>query len=171
MNGTKTTFRNEVRIIPQLAWFLAFAAAVGSMIAVFAGAHLDKTIPREAVPFLALLCGFVVFCWILLLGYVNADARRRGMGPLLWTLICIFVPNLLGFLIYFVVRKPQGKFCNHCGYPVDELFRYCPRCGKSQSLVCGSCGKPVRPDFVCCPYCGKAIGGAPVAPAINPANT
>jgi hypothetical protein len=168
-SGTKTTFRSELSILPRLAWFLAFASGICGMVAVFAGAHMDKSIPREAVPFLALLCGFVVFCWVLLLGYVNRDAARRGMSPLLWTLICIFVPNLLGFLIYFVVRKRQGKFCNYCGCQVDDSFRYCPRCGKPQSSVCGSCGKPVRPDFVCCPYCGQAIGGAPVGPAVTPA--
>src|SRR5271156_3871334 len=36
-------------------------------------------------PFLAVLAGAVIAIWILGLGYVNGDARRRGMPPILWT--------------------------------------------------------------------------------------
>ena len=161
-----STFGNEFKIIPQLAKFLAFAAGICGLIAVFAGAHLDKTIPRAAIPFLAILCAIVVSCWILLLGYVNADSKRRGMSPLLWTLICIFVPNLIGFLLYFLLRKPLARFCNKCGFAVEEGFRYCPRCSAPQLPICSNCGQPMKAEFAWCPYCGQGAGTAN-APAVS----
>ena len=45
-------------------------------------------------------------CYAVLIGYINQDAGRRGMSRLLWTLIAIFVPNGLGIVLYFVLRKP-----------------------------------------------------------------
>jgi hypothetical protein len=157
--------QNELKIIPTPARFLAFTAGLCGLIAVFAGAHLDKTIPKAAVPFLAIMFAAVVICWILLLGYVSADARRRGMSPLLWTLICIFVPNLIGFLLYFLMRKPLAVYCNRCGARVEQGFRYCPGCSSPQVPMCGGCGQPLRPEYVCCPYCGQRVGegSAPTA--------
>ena len=58
-----------------------------------------------------LLAGVVISIWILGLGYVYADARRRGMPPILWTLIAAFIPNLLGFLLYFALRRPIALPC------------------------------------------------------------
>jgi RNA polymerase subunit RPABC4/transcription elongation factor Spt4 len=167
MNGTGITFRAELKIIPQLAWFLAFVAGICGAIAVFAGAHLDKSVPRAAVPFLAILCGVVAVCWILLLGYVNADARRRAMSPLLWTLICIFVPNLIGFILFFLLRKPLARFCNKCGFRVEEGFRYCPNCNSPQAPVCSRCGQPLKGEYAWCPYCGQAAA-AQGTPTVTP---
>ena len=45
--------------------------------------------------------------WTLCLGYVYADAKRRGMRPVLWTLIAALFPHLFGFLLYFALRQPM----------------------------------------------------------------
>lgn len=164
---SESTFRKELGIIPTFARFLAFAVGLCGMIAVFAGAHLDKSVPKAAVPFLAILLAIVVISWILLLGYVHGDARRRGMSPLLWTLICIFVPNLIGFIIYFLLRKGLARYCNKCGCQVEEGFRYCPRCSSPQVPICAHCGQPMKPEFTWCPYCGQGVG-AGSAPVANP---
>jgi hypothetical protein len=73
--------------------------------------------------------GSLFAIWILGLGYVYADARRRNMPEIPWMLIAAIVPNLLGFLLYFVLRKPIASPCPHCGQPKtpDQLF--CPWCG------------------------------------------
>src|SRR5271154_3751922 len=63
-----------------------------------------------------LLTGVVIAIWILGLGYINADARRRGMPPILWSLIAAFIPNLLGFLLYFALRRPIALPCPNCGH-------------------------------------------------------
>jgi hypothetical protein len=76
-----------------------------------------------------LVAGVVIAIWILGLGYVYADARRRGMPPILWTLIAAFIPNLLGFLLYFALRRPIALPCPHCGQPTTAEQRFCSWCG------------------------------------------
>jgi hypothetical protein len=89
-------------------------------------------------PFLAVLAGTVIAIWILGVGYVNADARRRGMPPILWTLIVVFIPNLLGFLLYFALRRPIALPCPHCGQPTTAGQRFCSWCGYQGSSALSS---------------------------------
>jgi len=82
---------------------------------------------------LGLLAGVVFASWVLCLGYVYADARRRDMPPILWTLIAAFIPNLLGFLLYFVLRRPIVFPCPHCGQAISAQQRFCSSCGRQAS--------------------------------------
>ena len=85
-----------------------------------------------------LLAGVVMAIWVLCLGYVYADARRRGMPPILWTLIAAFIPNLLGFLLYFALRQPIAAPCAHCGRPIVAGQPFCPWCGYQGSSALSS---------------------------------
>jgi hypothetical protein len=80
-------------------------------------------------PGIGLLAGSLVALWILCLGYVYADARRRAMPAVPWTLIAALVPNLLGFLFYFALRRPIMSPCPQCGQPVHPAQRFCATCG------------------------------------------
>ena len=42
---------------------------------------------------------------ILIGVYVYRDANRRGMNAVMWTLIALIAPSLLGFIIYLLVRS------------------------------------------------------------------
>jgi hypothetical protein len=77
----------------------------------------------------ALVVGALFAAWLLGLGYVYADARRRAMPAVPWTLVAIFVPNLLGFLLYFVLRRPIASPCPQCGQAITAGQRFCPSCG------------------------------------------
>jgi Double zinc ribbon len=165
MNEQKSTFRTELAVIPQFGWFLAFALGICSAIALFFPASHDRGVPRPMIPVVLALLGVFVICWVLLFSYVNRDAARRGMSPTLWTLICLFVPNLIGFIIYFMLRKPLPKECPSCGFPVNDSFRFCPRCRYALAPVCPSCGQPIKNEYICCPYCGQGIGAAAQNPA------
>jgi len=83
----------------------------------------------------------------------------------LWTLLVILVPNCLGFLAYFLLRKPLIQYCPQCGDRVERGFHFCSKCGCELSPSCGSCGNPVSREYVICPYCGKSLGQA--KPAIE----
>jgi hypothetical protein len=74
--------------------------------------------------------GALIAAWVLCLGYVYGDARRRGMPRVLWTLIAAFIPNLLGFLLYFALRQPIVSPCTNCGQAVTAKQQFCPGCGQ-----------------------------------------
>ena len=109
---------------------------------------------------LMLLTSVLLSIYFLLVGYVNEDAKRRDMGQVLWTLPVIFVPNCLGFLAYFLLRKPLIEYCPQCGDRVEKGFHSCSKCGCELAPSCGSCGQAVSRDYVVCPYCGKSLGAA-----------
>lgn len=88
-----------------------------------------------------LLAAAFVSTWILCLGYVYADARRRAMPPILWTLVAAFIPNLLGFLLYFACRRPIALPCAHCGQPIAPQQAFCSWCGQPGPAPLASQGK------------------------------
>jgi uncharacterized membrane protein YeaQ/YmgE (transglycosylase-associated protein family) len=88
-----------------------------------------------------LLMGAFVAAWLLCVGYVYADAKRRGMRPVLWTLIAALFPHLFGFLLYFALRQPMSPRCPHCGQAVTLDQRFCSWCGTAGPMV-GGAGAP-----------------------------
>lgn len=74
--------------------------------------------------------GVFMALWILCLGYVFGDARRRRMHAGLWTAAAALVPNLLGFLLYFAMRQPLPVPCPHCGQPIAAAQPFCSWCGR-----------------------------------------
>ena len=77
----------------------------------------------------ALVLGIVLAIWLLCLGFVFADARRRDMRSVLWVLVAALFPHLLGFLLYFVMRHPIASTCTHCGQTIPLHQRFCSWCG------------------------------------------
>lgn len=80
---------------------------------------------------------------LLLCIWVYRDAQKRGMDAVLW-LIVVLIANIIGLIIYFVVRKPEvikgtpspystAQYCKHCGNPLTSDARFCPKCGKEQT--------------------------------------
>jgi RNA polymerase subunit RPABC4/transcription elongation factor Spt4 len=164
MNEHKSHFRDELAIIPPVATVIAVLAFVLVQICLLGLLpHYERDIPPMAalVP-ISIFGGIVVAIIILLIGYVNADSKRRGMNSLLWTLLVIFVPKALGFIAYFLLRKPLLLPCPNCQWTIGSDFRFCPKCGHALTPSCNHCGHAVSRDYVVCPYCGKPIGAAAV---------
>ena len=65
-------------------------------------------------------------------GYIYADAARRGMPPIPWTALAVLIPNCVGFVLYFLLRKPILHPCPSCGRGVAPDAAFCPRCGQPQ---------------------------------------
>lgn len=91
---------------------------------------------------LGALAGAFFAVWILCLGYVFGDARRRAMPAILWTLIALLVPNLLGFLFYFALRRPTASPCSHCGQLIGADQRFCAWCGAASTPLSGAVTPP-----------------------------
>ena len=161
MNYYKSTFRSELAIIPTVARVIAAIAFVLTQIALLILVpHYVKgpdVPPRPALIAISIFGGIFLAIIILLIGYVNADSKRRGMNSLLWTLLVIFIPKALGFLAYFLLRKPLVIGCPKCGNSIGSDFRFCPKCGYAIAPVCAGCGRAISRDYMCCPYCGKAV--------------
>lgn len=131
--------RQFLDVVPKPVKTVALVVACGGVLiglAFTVGLIDGKAV--VAAPFLGLLAGVVIAIWILGLGYVYADARRRGMPPILWTLIVAFIPNLLGFLLYFALRRPIALRCPHCGQATTAGQRFCSWCGYQGSSALSS---------------------------------
>jgi RNA polymerase subunit RPABC4/transcription elongation factor Spt4 len=184
----KETFRfsDEIRLVPRwlVAWVvLLYVVALVTSITLNLYGITNNGEPWPPGYPLAqgalIMAGIVtaiaipVACVLLLIGYVNRDAKRRGMNSTLWTLLVItLVPAYLatGFIIYFLVREPLPYDCPHCGSLVSARFNYCPNCAYNLHPTCPRCRREVNYTDRFCPYCGytlKAKGmqesGPPVA--------
>lgn len=83
---------------------------------------------------------------ILVCIWVYRDAERRGMNGAIW-LIIVLLTNLVGLIIYLVVRTPEvvrsaqtiqtlpssAKYCVYCGKPIPSDAKFCSNCGKEQA--------------------------------------
>lgn len=98
-------------------------------------------------------------CIPVLIGvYVYRDAKNRGMNAVLWTLIAILVPALIGFIIYLLVRGSYSDMkCPKCESPVAEPYLSCPRCGAKLKPTCPSCAAPVEAEWKVCPKCATQL--------------
>ena len=98
---------------------------------------------------------------------VYRDARKRGLDPWCWATVATFVPNLIGVIIYLIVRANVKKTCVSCGRGLQGDFVACPYCGRSQETLCPGCRVPVSPQWKVCPFCARPLatdGGAPPLP-------
>ncbi len=154
----KRSFATEVQLIPWWAVLLAAAAFVGVQV------FFHTFIPKQPNPppfglriFASIMASTVLAVLLLLVGYVNGDARRRGMNPWLWTALVFFIPNAIGFIVYFLVRQPIPASCGNCGAQIGAGSRFCPRCGTSRLPVCGHCGAAIHPADQFCANCGRML--------------
>jgi hypothetical protein len=76
--------------------------------------------------------GTLAAAYFLLAGYIYADAAPRGMPPIPWTALAVLIPNCVGFILYFLLRKPILHPCPGCGCGVAPDAAFCPGCGQPQ---------------------------------------
>lgn len=165
-SGTSTTLRRELKIISGIAWVTAGAIALlwfAVIIPLLVEHHRRKPageqMPPQALYGLLFFCGIILSLWVLMIFYVNADAGRRQMNRLLWTLLVIFIPNAIGFIIYFLLRKPIGQPCPKCRALIRPDFSFCPACGAPASPSCPACHHQIEAGWTNCPYCGSKLIG------------
>lgn len=157
-NEARTGLTAELKIVPTWAWALAGIVFVAAQI-LFNDAALwhSGAPPAWCRALLGLLAGTGGGCLLLLIGYINRDAKRRGMSPTLWTIVVIIIPNALGFILYFILRQPLRGACPQCGTAVHTGFNFCPRCSCKLSPSCPQCQRLVGVNDVYCPYCGTSV--------------
>jgi hypothetical protein len=148
--------RVEGKVIPQAAWAVAFVLAFG----VAAFMWMMIVVPGGIRPPELLLLVFVptVFSiYVLIIGYIIGDSRRRGMPVLLWTLLAIFTPSAIGIILYFILRRPLVRACPQCSTPADAAYAFCPSCGATLAKTCPSCSISVESSWLHCAKCGTRL--------------
>src|SRR5260370_25589462 len=148
-------FPEEMKVIPWGAWVVAACIGLG-----FALLLKLEALPNDST--LIQLCfstlmGMILFIYALLIGYVNGDARRRGMRYVMWTLLSIFIPNGIGIILYFILRDPLPQFCPKCGVTVRSKGAFCPACGAALANTCPACHRSVEPGWSHCTSCGAEL--------------
>jgi len=113
----------------------------------------------------ATLTSGLIFCVVMLYGYILADAKRRGMRAVMWLLLAIFIPDMIGVILYFVMRDPLSIPCPNCGHLARGAFTFCPNCGGELLRTCRVCRKKIEPGWKNCAYCGAPLGAQMQRPA------
>jgi hypothetical protein len=139
--------RRFLSVVPKAVrtWSLVIAGC-GVLIGLGVGYHEAQGPGLRTMSIYAgagLFGGVVTAAWLLCLGFVFADARRRAMRPFLWVLVAALFPHLLGFLLYFVMRQPLASTCSHCGQTMTLSQPFCAWCGNP---VSGSGNPPSGPS-------------------------
>jgi len=119
--------------------------------------HSRHAPPLALQTLVALIAGSALACFTLLVGYVNRDAKRRGMNYKLWTVLVIFIPNAIGYILYFVVRQPIRSTCPNCGAAVNPAFNFCPKCKFRLHPACPQCHRTIEVGATYCPYCSAEL--------------
>jgi len=152
--------KQEMKIIPAAAWIIAILLGL-AFVACMVLLRVITVDWDSGFPVVFLFFGsflFVTFfVYNLLVGYIYSDAKRRGMRPVLWVLLAIFIPNAIGILLYFILREPLLLTCQKCGAGAKPAFPFCPACGASLGETCPSCRNLIESGWSHCAKCGTEL--------------
>ncbi len=101
--------------------------------------------------------GAALASYVLLIGYISRDVKRRGMSAGIWMLIVLVMPGGIGAVVYFLLRQPILSRCPSCRTEVAAGFHFCPQCQFQMAPVCGQCFRGVQITDVYCVQCGHDL--------------
>lgn len=105
-----------------------------------------------------LLFILICYCAVALIAaiWVAIDSKRRDMNGLVWGLITFFMPVLIGFLIYMIIRNPIITLkCPKCKEILPKNTNMCPSCGTEVNVICSQCKTPIKKGYTICHNCGE----------------
>ena len=77
------------------------------------------------IPMLMILASSILFAI-----WVYKDAEANGENGLLWLLVVLIVPNLLGIILYLLLVKREKQVrCENCRHMNSYRADYCEICG------------------------------------------
>ena len=161
-------FSDGLKIIPRTAWVIASVCYVGfvtlALTVFIPGDKEMKSWPIAGKLAFAFGIFLFAYAWILLIGYVFADAKRRGMRYAMWTWLAALIPNGIGIIIYFILRDALPRPCPGCSTLVKSGFVFCPYCGTAMKPTCPNCGRAVEHGWTNCPECGSKLPAMTTTP-------
>lgn len=154
-------FKDEFSIIPGPAKLIATLVYLGFVILLWAIVTRAEPEMRSWMDWqralFALGVPLLMPVLVLLIGYVYADAKRRGMRYVMWTLLATFLPQGTGIILYFILRDPLLKSCPQCGAMGKKGFAFCTSCGTALERACNQCRRAAEREWTHCAYCGASL--------------
>jgi hypothetical protein len=148
---------DQISMIP--AWSVVLAVVVFAAVQyLFHGVlphHRHEMLPMRLL--MGYSWGTAIASYILLVGYVSRDVKRRNMSAGLWMLIVIVMPGGIGAVVYFLLRQPIMSPCPHCNTEIMSSYHFCPQCQFQMAPVCGQCFRGVQVTDVYCTQCGHDL--------------
>jgi len=162
--GTDTNLRpdvekqdNDLQLIPW--WSVALSVAMfGAVQYLF---HYVMPPPHPgALPMRYLMSyswGTALASYVLLIGYISRDVKRRNMSAGIWILIALVMPGGIGAIVYFLLRQPVMTRCPSCRTELASGLHFCPQCQFQMAPVCSQCFRGVHITDVYCVQCGHDL--------------
>ena len=148
---------DDLAMIPW--WSIVLAVAAFAAMQYVFDVHMPQ--PKHGFGPMRLLMGYswgtLVASYVLLVGYVSRDVRRRNMQPALWLLIVLLMPGGIGAVVYFLLRQPMLSRCPHCSTEIASSYHFCPQCQFQMAPVCGRCYRGVEITDIFCKQCGHDL--------------
>lgn len=163
MTNQQSQFQQDAKLIPWWSYVLAacFFAGIQLLIHLVLVPADPRPKPRAYTAVMALLFGMFLAFYMLMIGFVARDSKRRGMNPIVWTLILLsLLPSGVGFIVYFLLREPITMRCPHCRNSIAQDQNFCAQCSVQLKPICTACRGALGYDDVYCAHCGTATHAA-----------
>ncbi len=160
---TPRGFWGNLGLIRPVAWVIGLVFFFGLQclfwFVIWPQTHPDELaklsdVGKICLPLLASTMGLA---YSLLIGFVYVDAKRRGMRYVMWTWLAAVIPDLIGVILYFVMRDPMPTPCPKCNRLSAQSFTFCPSCGSELMRTCRVCHKKLGVGWSNCAYCGTSL--------------
>lgn len=147
---------SELQSIPR--WSIAGAVfafvCVLYLFWVVLPAHRHHALPFGLRLYFALSWSALASLYMLMVGYICTDTKRRGMRARMWIIICLVLPGGIGSVLYFLLRQPLITLCPACSARVRREFHFCPECAYELSASCRRCYSTMGLTDRFCVQCG-----------------
>lgn len=152
---------DELKMIPLWSVILSIAVFISIQFLSFYHPAGQPPPPRHGNPILHVIgsysWGVALASYVLLIGYISRDVKRRGMSAGIWMLVVLVMPGGIGAVVYFLLRQPMMSRCPSCRTEVASSFHFCPQCQFQMKPVCGQCFRGVHITDVYCVQCGHDL--------------
>jgi len=151
---------DSLSMIPLWSIILAFVVFVGWQYfwdSAPPSHHHPTTLQQVTHLAFVFMTGTMLASYVLIVGYVSRDVKRRNMPALLWMLVVVVMPGGIGAVVYFLLRQPITIRCPSCKTELTAGVHFCPQCRFQVAPVCGQCFRGVQITDVYCPQCGHDL--------------
>ena len=159
------TLASELRLIPRWSFAAAAAAFVGVLYLfwVVVPAHRHHQLPFGLRLYFAFTWSSLSALYMLMVGYIWRDTKRRGMQARFWIVLCLVLQGGIGAVLYFLLRSPLIATCPACATRVQPGYHFCPICAYQLSASCRRCFATMGLTDRFCVDCGhdRSVEDAP----------